>query len=117
MELTVINYIHAVVRNIFTIFCLFGNGLTIICILRYRILHTATNLLIFSLAVSDLLVGVIGIPNGTILNFTHNTLTFPTWRIYCKTIQAIIACGTTSNLFNLLAIASDRFVYIMHPLR
>ena len=49
--------IYLVLRNIQGLITIFVNLLTIIVIVRYKRLHTSSNVLIFSLAVADLITG------------------------------------------------------------
>ena len=49
--------IYLVLRNIQGLITIFVNLLTIIVIVRYKRLHTSSNVLIVSLAVADLITG------------------------------------------------------------
>ena len=49
--------IYLVLRNIQGLITMFVNLLTIIVIVRYKRLHTSSNVLIVSLAVADLITG------------------------------------------------------------
>ena len=53
----VFDIIYHVLRNIQGLITIFVNLLTIIVIVRYKRLHTSSNLLIVSLAVADLITG------------------------------------------------------------
>lgn len=44
-----------------------GNALTCLVIAKQRYMHTATNFYLFSLAVSDFLFLILGIPNEIVL--------------------------------------------------
>eukprot|EP00063_Salmo_salar_P046268 XP_014021103.1 PREDICTED: trace amine-associated receptor 13c-like [Salmo salar] len=91
----------------------FLNVLVIISISHFKHLHTPTNLLILSLAVSDLLVGLIVIPVVTV------AVMEPCWGFgdYFCVFHAYIACLCTSlSLGNLVLISIDRYVAVCDPL-
>ncbi|XP_042162939.1 trace amine-associated receptor 13c-like [Oncorhynchus tshawytscha] len=89
------------------------NLLVIISISHFKQLHTPTNLLILSLAVSDLLVGLIVIPVMTVATME------PCWGFgeYFCVFHAYIAflCASLS-LGNLVLISIDRYVAVCDPL-
>nr|XP_046198273.1 trace amine-associated receptor 13c-like [Oncorhynchus gorbuscha] len=91
----------------------FLNVLVIISISHFKQLHTPTNLLIFSLAVSDLLVGLIVIPVVTV------AIMESCWGFgeYFCAFQFYIAFLCTSlSLGNLVLISIDRYVAVCNPL-
>nr|XP_029517858.1 trace amine-associated receptor 13c-like [Oncorhynchus nerka] len=91
----------------------FLNVLVIISISHFKQLHTPTNLLILSLAVSDLLVGLIVIPVMTV------AIMESCWGFgeYFCVFHAYIACLCTSlSLGNLVLISIDRYVAVCDPL-
>ncbi|XP_070979360.1 trace amine-associated receptor 13c-like [Oncorhynchus clarkii lewisi] len=91
----------------------FLNLLVIISISHFKQLHTPTNLLILSLAVSDLLVGLIVIPVMTV------AIMEPCWGFgkYFCVFPIYIACLCTSlSLGNLVLISIDRYVAVCDPL-
>ncbi len=89
------------------------NLLVIISISHFKKLHTPTNLLILSLAVADLLVGLIVIPVDAIKlietcwNFGHNI---------CRLFLTIMGLLLSASLSNLILIAVDRYIAVCHPL-
>lgn len=90
-----------------------GNLLTLFAIILCRRLSTTvSNYFIFSLALSDLLVGVT-IPYhfffsvGFRLSATKQTCVL-------RFMLVILACS--SSIYSLLAIATDRYVAVVHPL-
>nr|XP_046229915.1 trace amine-associated receptor 1-like [Scatophagus argus] len=90
-----------------------GNLLVIISISYFQQLHTPTNFLILSLAVADLLVGVLAFP------FTMEyTLTF--WLYHndlLRNIQHGIDTGLVmSSILNLCCISIDRYYAVCQPL-
>ncbi|XP_052377770.1 trace amine-associated receptor 13c-like [Oncorhynchus keta] len=91
----------------------FLNVLVIISISHFKQLHTTTNLLILSLAVSDLLVGLIVIPVTTV------AIMEPCWGFeeYFCVFHFYMACLCTSlSLGNLVLISIDRYVAVCDPL-
>ncbi|XP_035620353.1 trace amine-associated receptor 13c-like [Oncorhynchus keta] len=91
----------------------FLNVLVIISISHFKQLHTTTNLLILSLAVSDLLVGLIVIPVMTV------AIMESCWGFgeYFCVFQFYIAFLCTSlSLGNLVLISIDRYVAVCDPL-
>uniref|UniRef100_A0A673WX42 Trace amine-associated receptor 13c-like n=1 Tax=Salmo trutta TaxID=8032 RepID=A0A673WX42_SALTR len=91
----------------------FLNILVIISISHFKQLHTPTNLLILSLAASDLLVGLIVIPVMTVA-IMESCWVFG--KYFCV-FHAYIACLCTSlSLGNLVLISIDRYVAVCDPL-
>ncbi|XP_038869893.1 trace amine-associated receptor 6-like [Salvelinus namaycush] len=91
----------------------FLNVLVIISISHFKQLHTPTNLLILSLAVSDLLVGLIVIPVTTV------AIMEPCWGFgeYFCVFYFYITCFCASlSLGNLVLISIDRYVAVCDPL-
>lgn len=97
---------------IFAILC--GNILTICAIkLSRRISTLISNQFIFSLALSDLMVGLT-IPYHLAF-FIGETLGKQKFTCILRFVLIILACS--SSIYNLLAIATDRYIAILHPLR
>ncbi|XP_064831645.1 trace amine-associated receptor 13c-like [Oncorhynchus masou masou] len=91
----------------------FLNVLVIISISHFKQLHTPTNLLILSLAVSDLLVGLFALPATTV------AIMESCWGFgeYFCVFQFYITCLCTSlSLGNLVLISIDRYVAVCDPL-
>ncbi|XP_064831661.1 trace amine-associated receptor 13c-like [Oncorhynchus masou masou] len=91
----------------------FLNLLVIISISHFKQLHTPTNLLILSLAVSDLLVGLIVIPVVTV------ALLESCWgfgEYFCVFHVYITFLCTSLSLGNLVLISIDRYVAVCDPL-
>ncbi|XP_031661823.1 trace amine-associated receptor 13c-like [Oncorhynchus kisutch] len=91
----------------------FLNLLVIISISHFKQLHTTTNLLILSLAVSDLLVGLIVIPVTTVATMES------CWgfgKYFCVFQFYIAFLCTSLSLGNLVLISIDRYVAVCDPL-
>ncbi|XP_071384042.1 trace amine-associated receptor 13c-like [Centroberyx affinis] len=89
------------------------NLLVIISISHYRQLHTPTNLLLLSLAVSDLLVGLLLMP-AEILYI--GACWFLGERM-CAVSYFVAFTITSVSVGNMVLISVDRYVAICHPLR
>ncbi|XP_051766936.1 trace amine-associated receptor 13c-like [Ctenopharyngodon idella] len=91
----------------------FLNLLVIISISHFKKLHTPTNLIILSLAVADLLVGLIVMPVDAIKLietcwFFGDTL--------CDLFMIIMGLLLSTSICNLVLIAIDRYVAVCTPL-
>ncbi|XP_039670646.1 trace amine-associated receptor 13c-like [Perca fluviatilis] len=88
------------------------NLLVIISVSHFRQLHTPTNILLLSLAVSDLLVGLVVMP-GEILRRTS------CWFLgdfVCFLYNYLSAIIPVSSIGDMVLISVDRYVAICHPL-
>uniref|UniRef100_A0A673VV57 Trace amine-associated receptor 13c-like n=1 Tax=Salmo trutta TaxID=8032 RepID=A0A673VV57_SALTR len=91
----------------------FFNILVIISISHFKQLHTPTNLLILSLAVADVLVGLIVIPVTTV------ALMEPCWgfgEYFCVFYFYITCLCASLSLGSLVLISIDRYVAVCDPL-
>ncbi|XP_055063174.2 trace amine-associated receptor 13c-like [Misgurnus anguillicaudatus] len=105
-----IMYVFFSVLSVWTVFL---NLLVIISIFHFKKLHTPTNMLILSLAVADLLVGLIIMPLEAI------TLIETCWYFgdtICRLFLIIMGMLLSASLSNLVLIAVDRYVAVCHPL-
>ncbi|XP_034144771.1 trace amine-associated receptor 13c-like, partial [Esox lucius] len=91
----------------------FLNLLVIISISHFKQLHTPTNLLILSLAVSDLLVGLIVIPAMTVAIMEQ---CWVLGEYFCALHMFITLLSSSSSISNLVLISIDRYVAVCDPL-
>ncbi|XP_067289450.1 trace amine-associated receptor 13c-like [Pseudorasbora parva] len=105
-----IMYVFVSLLSAWTVFL---NLLVVISISHFKKLHTPTNLIILSLAVADMLMGLIVIPiEGTRLIETC-------WYFgdtYCRLFIIILGLVFSASFSNLVLIAVDRYVAVCHPL-
>ncbi|XP_066532846.1 trace amine-associated receptor 13c-like [Hoplias malabaricus] len=89
-----------------------GNMLVIISVCHFKQLHTPTNMLILSLAMSDFLVGLFVLP------FQLSRLTESCWvfgSVLCIVYIFISFFVTSISIYNVALIAVDRYFAISNP--
>ncbi|XP_078467403.1 neuromedin-U receptor 1-like [Lampetra fluviatilis] len=92
-----------------------GNFLTCIVISRHRLMRTPTNFYLFSLAVSDLLVLVLGMPLELYEMWENYPSLFGEGGCYFKTMLFETVCF--ASVLNVTALSVERYIAVVHPLK
>ncbi|XP_037378050.1 neuromedin-U receptor 1 [Talpa occidentalis] len=92
-----------------------GNGLTCMVILRYKTMRTPTNYYLFSLAVSDLLVLLVGMPLELYEMWRNYPFLLGASGCYFRTLLFETVC--LASVLNVTALSVERYVAVVHPLQ
>uniref|UniRef100_A0A671KPM0 G-protein coupled receptors family 1 profile domain-containing protein n=1 Tax=Sinocyclocheilus anshuiensis TaxID=1608454 RepID=A0A671KPM0_9TELE len=107
----IVLYIFISLASVLTVFL---NLLVIISISHFKQLHTPTNLLILSLAVADLLVGLIVIP---LMGIRYIETCWYFGETFCSLFPFILYTVVSASLGNLVFISIDRYIAVKDPLQ
>ncbi|XP_052744597.1 neuropeptides capa receptor-like [Bicyclus anynana] len=91
-----------------------GNVCVCVVIVRNPGLHTATNYYLFSLAVSDLLLLLFGLPND--LAVYWHQYPYSLGLVFCKLRAFISEAATYVSVLTISAFSLERYLAICHPL-
>ncbi|XP_017328691.1 neuromedin-U receptor 1 isoform X1 [Ictalurus punctatus] len=99
------------------IFCVgsLGNALTCTVIMRHRSMRTPTNFYLLSLAISDLLVLLFGLPLELYELWSNYPFLLGTGGCYFKTCLFEMVCF--ASVLNVTAVSAERYLAVVHPLR
>lgn len=107
-------YIVPVVFGIIFIAGVVGNGSLLMMFCRHKDMRSAPNMLIFNLALGDLLVLLVSVP------FTGTIYTFESWpygTFMCKFTEFARDTSVGVSVFSLTALSADRYFAIVHSVR
>ncbi|ESN93837.1 hypothetical protein HELRODRAFT_157789 [Helobdella robusta] len=93
---------------------IFGNILVCLAVILVKKLQTPSNLLIVSLAISDLLVAILIMPPALMLEMTGSWQLGP---VMCDVWTCLDVLLCTASILNLCFISIDRYLAIIRPLR
>uniref|UniRef100_A0A665X4D9 Neuromedin U receptor 1a n=1 Tax=Echeneis naucrates TaxID=173247 RepID=A0A665X4D9_ECHNA len=92
-----------------------GNMLTCTVIVRNKLMWTPTNYYLFSLAVSDLLVLLLGMPLELYELWQNYPFLLGKGSCYFKTFLFETVC--LASILNVTALSVERYIAVVHPLR
>ncbi|XP_067417149.1 neuromedin-U receptor 1 [Emydura macquarii macquarii] len=92
-----------------------GNTLTCLVIVRHRFMRTPTNYYLFSLAVSDLLVLLLGMPLELYEMWSNYPFLLGAGGCYFKTLLFETVCF--ASILNVTALSVERYIAVVHPLK
>ncbi|XP_067086077.1 neuromedin-U receptor 1 [Osmerus mordax] len=92
-----------------------GNVLTCTVIARNKVMWTPTNYYLFSLAVSDLLVLLLGMPLELYEMWKNYPFILGKGACYFKTFLFEMVCF--ASILNVTALSVERYIAVVHPLR
>lgn len=96
-------------------FIVVGNLLVLVSVLTYKRLQTITNMFVASLAVADLMVGLITIPMYAVFDMQIGNVIYNKYLCLLRYAFVIDTCG--SSVFNLTFVTAERYFAIFYPLR
>jgi neuromedin U receptor 2 len=106
--------VSAVYALIFTVGVV-GNLLVCLVILRHQTMRTPTNYYLFSLAVSDLLVLLLGMPLEVYEMWHNYPFLFGSVGCYFKTALFETVCF--ASILSVTTVSVERYVAVVHPFR
>ncbi|XP_019960033.1 adenosine receptor A1-like [Paralichthys olivaceus] len=96
---------------IIAVLAIIGNFLVCLAVTRNKKLRTVTNYFLVSLAVADILVGLVAIPCAVLTDLGEPHHNMP----LCLVLLSILMVLTQSSILSLLAVAAERYMAILLP--
>lgn len=106
-----LNVPYTVLEGLVAVGATIGNGLVIVAFQRERRLRRRTNYYIVSLAVADLLVGLVGIPCAIL-----TSIGLPRHLHLCMFSVSLLIVLCTVSILSLVAVSADRYWAILYPM-
>ncbi|XP_055676900.1 neuropeptides capa receptor [Lutzomyia longipalpis] len=91
-----------------------GNVIVCVVIVRHSSMHTATNYYLFSLAVSDLIFLLVGLPYE--MSLLWHQYPYQLGIVFCKLRAFVSEASTYVSVLTIVAFTMERFLAICHPL-
>ncbi|GAB6026359.1 hypothetical protein CHUAL_012563 [Chamberlinius hualienensis] len=107
-----LNVSYVVLEVIVAVCAFAGNLLVVLAFIRDKRLRKLTNYYVVSLAVSDLLVGILGVPCAVLAS-----VGLPNDEHACLVTITTLIMLCTISIFNLVAVSVDRYWAILYPLQ
>ncbi|XP_039998571.1 adenosine receptor A1-like [Xiphias gladius] len=96
---------------IIAVLAITGNFLVCLAVTRNKKLRTVTNYFLVSLAVADILVGMVAIPCAVLTDLGRPRHNLP----LCLVLLSILMVLTQSSILSMLAVAAERYIAILLP--
>ncbi|KAI3365793.1 hypothetical protein L3Q82_000792 [Scortum barcoo] len=96
---------------IIAVLAIIGNFLVCLAVTRNKKLRTVTNYFLVSLAVADILVGLVAIPCAVLTDLGQPRHDLP----LCLVVLSILMVLTQSSILSMLAVAVERYVAVLLP--
>ncbi|XP_002737377.1 5-hydroxytryptamine receptor 6-like [Saccoglossus kowalevskii] len=93
---------------------IFGNTIVLIAVCKQKTLHTISNYFLVSLAMADLLVGIVVMPPAMLLKVFRSWLLGAT---FCSLWTSLNLMLTNASILSLCIISIDRYLLITQPLK
>ncbi|KAL3073188.1 hypothetical protein niasHT_035464 [Heterodera trifolii] len=112
-----VHWRHPLVALLFVCFCcmtIFGNCLVVLAVFTKKYLRNPTGYLIVSLAVADLIVGLVVMPLNSLFEMSRHV-----WLLgltTCDIWHALDILASTSSIWNLCVISLDRYMAGVDPI-
>ncbi|KAM7000002.1 histamine receptor H2a [Tautogolabrus adspersus] len=108
------NVMLGVLLSLFILLTVSGNVLVCLAVCASRRLRCLTNCFIVSLAVTDLLLGLLVLPFSALLQLNSE---WPLGPVFCNFYISMDVMLCTASILTLLAISVDRYLAVTMPLR
>ena len=107
---TTTDFVYMAAESVVGLLTVVSNALVLAALLRYRYLRTVTNCYIGSLAVADVLVGLLVPP---LVVVAHAGL--PRNFYACVLVNSLVNCFTVISIISLVCVAFDRYLAVRLP--
>uniref|UniRef100_A0A672ID96 Histamine H2 receptor n=1 Tax=Salarias fasciatus TaxID=181472 RepID=A0A672ID96_SALFA len=111
---SIMNLILGVTLSLIILLTVGGNVLVCLAVCASRRLRCLTNCFIVSLAVTDLLLGLLVLPFSALLQFREE---WPLGPVFCNFYISMDVMLCTASILTLLVISLDRYLAVTMPLR